>query len=291
MYLTSQFYCKMARTVKEIYDAYLSEKQQMGALTMLEPNIDNSQALLSDLTTKSKVSEWRLWIWVCAVATRVLEELWDLFKKEVNEIVSKSAYGTPAWFQQKVFEWQWGDNVVFVNNFPGFNPIDETKQIAKFCSIVEVNDGTVLIKTAQGTIDNVVPLTSGQLINLNAYIRKIKPVGIRTQVVSQVGDKIKINGKVYFDAIVKVDDLKPLVIKSIKEFLQTMPFDGILIKNKLIDAVQSVNGVRDFELNELSVEVGTLGLVEIKRTYRAFAGYFVEHPNYLLDNNLDFIGE
>ena len=47
----------MARTISEIYNAIISEKQNQTELTALQPAIDNSQTLLEDLTSLNNNGE------------------------------------------------------------------------------------------------------------------------------------------------------------------------------------------------------------------------------------------
>ena len=63
----------LARTILEIYDSIIAEKQNMASLNALQPSIDSSQDLLNDLTSSSKVAVWRLWAFITAVAINVFE--------------------------------------------------------------------------------------------------------------------------------------------------------------------------------------------------------------------------
>lgn len=50
----------MARTLTEIYDSMNAEKQNMASLTDLAPAVNDTQTLLTDLNSPSKVAHWRL---------------------------------------------------------------------------------------------------------------------------------------------------------------------------------------------------------------------------------------
>ena len=60
----------MARTIGEIYDLLVAEKNNQPTLAALQPAIDDEQTLLSDLTSASKVAIWRLWLY-CHVDSRI----------------------------------------------------------------------------------------------------------------------------------------------------------------------------------------------------------------------------
>ncbi len=85
----------MARTVKEIYNEMVLEKQSMSTLNGLHPGIDNAQTLLTDLTTQSKVTIWRLLFFVTAVGIWIHEKLFDKHKEEIeiraNELITGTA--------------------------------------------------------------------------------------------------------------------------------------------------------------------------------------------------------
>ena len=70
----------MARTIQQIYDAIITEKQNMTALNALQPSVDNAQTLLSDASSSSKVAAWRLLFWVVAAAIYLHEVIFDKHK-------------------------------------------------------------------------------------------------------------------------------------------------------------------------------------------------------------------
>ena len=74
----------MARTILEILDDIITEKETHAELDNLQPKPDNSQTFLDDLTTTSKVAIWRLWAFTTAVAIFAHEKIFDSHKLEVE---------------------------------------------------------------------------------------------------------------------------------------------------------------------------------------------------------------
>ncbi len=117
------------------------EKELQPSLTGLLPLGETSDNLLDDLTSGSKVAVWRLWAYLTSVAIYIHELLWDNFKVVIEEIAAAAPAGTPRWYQKKMFEFQSGDSLVYVDNQYVYDPIDETKRIVTRCAIEERPDG------------------------------------------------------------------------------------------------------------------------------------------------------
>ncbi len=68
----------MARGVKEWYDFLITEKNTMSTLNNLQPNVDTAQDLLSEVNSPSKVADWRLYLWLVAVAAAAVDLIFGL---------------------------------------------------------------------------------------------------------------------------------------------------------------------------------------------------------------------
>lgn len=99
----------MARTIREIYDSLALQKGQMSSLQELAPGFDNSQQLINDANSGSRVAEWRLWLFLFSFGTWVLENIMDIFADEVAENVDKSKSHNQRWYQNQALRFQYGD--------------------------------------------------------------------------------------------------------------------------------------------------------------------------------------
>jgi len=236
----------MARSILNIYDAIIEEKNTRSSLEGLAPPNETSTQLLEDLNSNSKVAVWRLWAYITAVAIHVHEVFWDAFKIDIETIASKAPAGTSAWYQKKILEFQLGDNLEYLDTQYVYNPIDTTKRIITRAAITERGNGLVIAKVAQGTQGSLIPLTTSEQDALSAYIFKIKFAGTRIVVFSGTADELTMNYDIYYDPIIQEDVLKENLTNAINKFLnEDLPFNGELSVTRFTDVLQQVDGVLD----------------------------------------------
>jgi hypothetical protein len=250
----------MARTLTEIENQIL---QNMA-----------SNPILSGLTSPSATAIFRNIIYLIALAHYTLEKLWDIFKKEVDDTIAQRRLGTPSWYTQSALDFQLGDNL---NNFGFYEVIDDTKKIVKKASFKESNSGILTLKIAK--YDNeLLPLSPTELTQFRNYIDEIKFAGTRVNIVSLEADKLRMNVKIFFEGIFTETLVKENVKTAIKNHLLNLSFDGILLKNDLINAIRNVEGVYDMEFVAIEALQGNLP-VSVGRSYETQAGYMIFDDN------------
>lgn len=98
----------MARSPQYWYDYMIAEKQTNSNLNNLVPNPDTNQTLLNDLTTPSKVADWRLWIWVVANSSQIRQDITFSIYDSVTNLShieqSSGAYGIFDFTTDEVIE-------------------------------------------------------------------------------------------------------------------------------------------------------------------------------------------
>lgn len=263
----------MARELQEIYQAIVDEKDNQTSLQGLAPQADSLDDFKNDLNSSSKVAKWRLFAYLVALAIWTLEVLWDMFKKEIQEIVDKSPAGTSQWYQDQVFDYQEGYALTYINDKYQYTTIDEAAKIVKLCAVIERNDGVLLIKVAKLSANNPVPLTTVEYNALQGYLQKIKFAGTPIALISDVADLLKIVGEVFYDPLFPLPTLKTNVEQAVTNYIKNLPFNGVFKVNSLIDAVQEVQGVTDFVPSAVEAKYGALPYTNVTRTYIANAGY------------------
>lgn len=266
----------MARSTQEIYDSIIAEK--------------SNHEELDSLNSESNVAIYKLWAWVTAFAIYVFEVILDNHKQEVEQIANAGAYGTKPWWESAIRKYQHGDILVFneTTNLFEYEAEDLDAQIIKRVSIDDAL-GIIRIKAAKLTGITVVPLSESELNGLIDYVKDIRPAGTRIAVQSTNADKLKIIGDLYYNASAEIDTIKPLVNAAIIEYINSIPFDGIINRNNLIAAVKSVTGVIDFDVTFLGVKVGSNPYLEIQREFQAVAGYFEIDSEFDLDDTLTYL--
>lgn len=279
------------RTTQEIYDAMIIEKQANINLNVLQPNIDDAQTLLTDLGTNSQVAEWRLWVWLVAMATSTLESLWAVFKTEI-ESISNIHYGTIPWYRVVSLEYQHGDSLVFVDNMFQYSPIDLTNRIIQKAAAEQI-PGTVIVKVAKA---GGIPLTTIENTAFSAYIDSISPPGINTTIISQIPDEMKIAADVYYDPLVLAADGSLLsdasvfpVEDAITNYIDNIDFNGELIITNLQDAMQLAEGVDNPVINTVETKYGAVPYAIVNVSVEAFSGHFQNDVSIPLSSQLTYI--
>lgn len=277
----------MARTINDIYDAIIEEKNTRSSLEGLAPVNETSTQLLDDLNSDSKVAVWRLWAYITAVAIHVHEVVWDLFKKDLEEIANSAPAGTPAWYRKKVFEFQLGDALTYIGTVYKYAVVDPLKQIVTRCAIDERGIGLVVVKVAKGETGALEPLEQSESDALQAYINKIKFAGTRMIVFSGDPDQLTMNYDIYYDPIIQIDVLQENITNAINTYLnEQLPFNAELSVTKFTDVLQSVEGVIDPIFQAGSALAGsTVRTFEVD--YVPSSGYFILADS--IDNMFNFI--
>jgi len=231
----------MARSIQEINNQILT-------------NIANDSVLGSQLTSTSQTAKFRLWSYIVATSIAYFEQLMDLFTANVESKLTLIAPNTPQWIQYQVFKWQYGYQAIYQtdstqSNFGFFYypTIDTTANIVTQCSVLTLPNKTISIKCAS----NSTALTSGQQIELLAYLEEaIIPAGVSFQLISVSGDILTITGVVNYDG--QYQDVIDANVKSaIESYLTTLDFNGYMYVNKLVEAIQNVQGVTNVTLSDL----------------------------------------
>lgn len=280
----------MARTVQDIYNSIIQEKQTLSSLNGLTPNPETYTNLLDNLSTSSKVGLWRLTAYIVAVALYTQEVLWDTFKVQLEEIAAQAEAGTIRWYQERCLDFQFGDALVYINGQYQYPEIDETKQIVKRAAVVERPDGFVVIKTAKlDTNNNPIPLDPAELTALTAYMQEIKFAGTFLSVNSFAADKLKLSYEIYYNSEIPLADLEVNVFDAVNQFIANLPFNGAFNINKMTDALQSVIGVVDPKFVSAEATYAALPYVAFDREYSTNAGYLEIDPLFPLASSFTFI--
>ena len=140
----------MARTIEEIYNQMLTEKENFSELKKLQPNVGTFQTFLTDLTSNTLMPIWRLIFFVFAVAIHTFEVVLDLWWEGLLEERGTFATGTIDWYMDKILNFQYGYPVVWNGNQFEYTTVDEDAKIVKYVSIVQTGN----VVTAKVAKDN-----------------------------------------------------------------------------------------------------------------------------------------
>lgn len=267
----------MARTSEEIYQESVAQKEAT-------PELDGPDS-------PSGTAMWQLVLRCVAQVIQYFEVKLDLFKAELQKIVDDNQFGTFAWWEKKVGDFQYGDQLVFINNKWVYATVDTSKQIVKYTSITD-DRGIVNVKAAKQTDNRPVNLDGDEAAALLSYMRKIRPPGIRMVVASLPADQLNLQLKVYYNAQVSLDVLQPLVEAQIVGYINNLDFNGVLFINKMIDAIQSIDAVINEQVEVVSTEVkqGASAYAQFGLKYQAVSGYFEIDSDFPLSSTIQYVG-
>ncbi len=270
----------MARTVEEIYQEIIT-------------NVQADSTLGAVLTSTSAVAIWRRWCFVMAMAAWVLEVLFDNHKAEVEELVAAQKPHTLRWYREKALTYQHGGSLgEGVDTYDNTGLSDATIEAQKIIKQAAANEtgGLVTIKVAKESSGELVALDSTEHTGVSAYFAEIKDAGVFLEVRSVVGDDLYVVADVYIDTKIldvtgaRLDGAADTpVLDAIKNFLRNLPFDALFIPQKMVDAIQAVEGVRTINLRECKAkrnDDATFSNVPV--WYSPYAGYFKNNPSNLL---------
>lgn len=286
----------MSRSVTEIYDAIIIEKQNLSQLNELQPAIDSSQNLLSDLTSTSKVAVWRLFVYLFSVGVWMHEQIFDQFKEEVNERVKDAATGNLRWYWKQALLFQFGDQLTYINDKYEYATVDPNNQIVKRAAVFEVGSQ---IRMKVATLDSAglpKPLNTTQLTAFNGYINKIKFAGANIAIISSDPDIIQIHYNIIVNQQVLSASGESLSVPGtypvedvINSYIKDLPFNGVLNFTKLTDKIQEVDGVIDPVYVKSAASYGSLPRQTIlKNFYQPNAGHLIISNSAPLSTTLNY---
>lgn len=213
-----------------------------------------SDESLVDLNSTSKVAIYRMMVFIVAYAIWVLEMIFDTHKGEIDRAIYEQKSGTPTWYKNKSLAFQFGfdlltDSDIFNNTGFSSNEIEDSK-IIKYCSVKESTESNRLtIKVASESEDLLTPLDDTQITSFTRYLNEIKYAGVKINVVNNPADKLILNMAIYRDVLV-IDENGNSILNggkpvetAIKNYMKSLPFDGELVINDLIEKLRAVNGV------------------------------------------------
>lgn len=277
----------MARSVSQIKQSMLDAK--------------NAESALSGLTSTSQTAKWNLFFFIVASCIAIFEQLQDLFKSDLETIAASVAPSTPQWTRNKVLQFQTGDvaelnTSTFVIEYPVIN---EANKILTRCAVVTAPNRTVLIKVAKN--EPPVPVSSGQLAELNTYIGTFNPAGIAYIIVNENSDKMEVAANIYYNGQY-ANVIEANVTTALENYMANLPFNGTISTQAVVDAMQGAEGVVTVSLSRIlvrrnSVSYGSGVILFNLATgvdavnYQTYSGYVEEETtsSHTFADTLNFI--
>lgn len=283
----------MSRSITEIFDSMIAEKESFSSLDDLVPNPDSSQTFLSDITSASKVAFWRLIFWVIAFAIFTHEKLFDQLVIDVETAAQKAQPGVTEWYVVESLKFQFGFSLQFDTALSKFVYSDTTSPTAIDAKIVsnasarEIENGGVIvvtIKLAKTVSDLLQKLTAEEKAAFTTYLDKFKIAGTKTLVISDDPDFLKAAFTIQYDpqlidaAGILISDgtTKPIQV-AIDDYIEGLTFDATFRVQDLTDAIQLATGVINTVADVIETKFAVISyeniLAVVTEDYVPNAGY------------------
>jgi len=277
----------MARKLTEIQDQIIAQIQ--------------SRSELAGLTSTSSTAIWRVLSYVVATAVWTLENLFDVFKAEVEEKLANLKPHSLRWYVRIAKSFQYGSALVDGEDYYDNSALNDSEiealQIVKHAAASE-STGPLLLKIATESSDVLAPLSQDQYDSFVAYIQLVKDAGVGIDVINVEGDKLRLTVDVYYDPLIllgnggRADGTVSAPVKdAIDEFLKSLPFDGVFVKSYLVDALQGVEGVTVPVIRVCDAAKSDANVLsQIDVNYQPYAGYLKIHdPVDLVINYIPYV--
>lgn len=265
----------MARTINEISQEI---KEAFVADEVIREIYDLQPGLPFD-GQFSKVSIEARLIYVFASGVWLMEQLWGVFRFDVEKKVDESYVTSLSWYFRKALEFQKGDSLVFNDKTYSFGyPVkDESKQVVKNVAVRQVtDDGVTKLKVYFSDV-NKQPLTGDLRESFESYMREIGAAGTHYLFVSETPDALRVHLRVYYDPLVldstgtRLEGGGKPVEQAVEAYLNSLEYGGTFYASKLVDIIQATEGIKDVTLDGTTWK----GTKENRRRIDADSGAFV----------------
>jgi hypothetical protein len=243
---------------------------------------DDAAALAAYYDSKfSLVSVETCILYVVAACAALVENLFDWFTADVNEIVNEDRYGRKGWYEKTALKFQMGyplneetgkyDTVVEENN---------EALIVKHASAEANNGFGVKLKVAKGETGALSPLDTDELTAFETYINRLKPAGVPVTVVNRSADLLALDMAVYYDPLVFTEASALQKVKdTVTAYLQGIEFNGEFTVMAMVDRLQSVTGIDIVEVKGVRAKHEGYGYKDVEY----YNGYpYVPESGYLV---------
>lgn len=225
---------------------------------MADPTLRERYSLAEGDTFEARfslVSLENILIYIVAAAHYLLERLFDRHKEEVSKLVDEAVVATVPWYYRLARAYQHGDALKFNERTMSYEYAsrDERKQLIRYVAVRD-RGGSIQMLVSGELSGLPVPLSNDVLRAFESYMKAVKIAGVVLSIRSLPADTLEIYAQVQVDPMLlsrtgeRLRDGVPVVEEAIRAYLKGITYGGQYNKTKLVDAIQSVEGVVDVVL-------------------------------------------
>jgi len=257
----------MARTIAEIYDALNQVKGNMSELGVYVNNdaqsVDTAKKLVNDVRNTSRVAIWRLWLWIVAVGSWVIENYMDAHEAKINAIIAADKPHTLNWYAAESKKFQYGYEITWLNDHFGYAATDVLSQIVMYSAAIENIGGGVTIKVLKAAR---IPLTIQELDALKSFWARWKDAGVNLDVISNGVNNTWFSADIYrnrnivnADNTLIADPAVNVVTDPANAYINSVEFNGTIYYLQLMQDIMNQPGIANAVLTSAQVDEGTWG--------------------------------
>lgn len=278
----------MAR-IDEIYNDITAQEANNAALAALDTTGDTSAQFRADVANGSNVGRHRIVKYIIAQVMDSFQNLWEVFREQVNDLALDGHYGTARWYVAKALQYQYGHDLVFTPLDAVYDPVDTSARVVSQAAVEEAAY-KVILKASRLVNGVPQPLTADQRVGLQDFINEIKPVGIRVVVRSAFPDGLRVYGQMVGDAKQGLAAIEAAGQAAITAYITNLDFNGVFSINQMRQRVLAVPGMIDFNVDAVASRLANgTSWVAITRVRRAYAGYMKIDSSYPLSSTVEMI--
>jgi hypothetical protein len=258
----------MARSIKEIKS--IMDEAYKEAFSLTDSQISNAGV-------------WRLISGVVALAAYSVEAIFDMFKSDVDALVTNNTYGIIYWWSVKMQEFQYGYPLLEKDGKLYYSTVDESAKVIKYISPITV-DGVLQLKIATEVAGELAIINDVDIrAAIDSYVEAIKPAGVMTQVVSNNADELRFFITMPFDGKLNKTTFESAVKTAIKQYLKSISFtDGRFRINAFRTALLNVPGMQDVFIEKIETKMPSSEewvSISLNDNYLSVSGYFKHIEN------------
>lgn len=206
----------------------------------------------------SKVAVYANFIDVIAYEIFNLEQMNNILQAQIEGDLAKVTTPTEAWWQAQILKFQYSATnpqviILDIINFaPYYETVDATLRVITNCAVVTATNNILQIKV---TNDGAV-LDNNTVIALTAYVKSIDPAGVQFNIVNLPADRLWLDAEIFYDGQYS-SVIQSSVITALINYLNTLPFNGIVEISDVEVLIKGVPGVNDVTINSIAARANS----------------------------------